>query len=363
MARHPSRSTPNGLLRVLIVLAAVAPAVAPAVSSACDICAVYIATEISQGRTGFRAGIAEQYTHFGTLQDGGTEVPNPAGERLDSSITQFLLGYQFTDRIGLQLNVPLISRTFRRLEEDGRITHGDETGIGDIALVANALAWSRVTDATVFRFSLLGGLKLPTGDADRLADELPAPRTAAGLGGAAQRLGSRVRFRPRHTPGGGSSGGGGGEKHHASGIHGHDLALGSGSVDGIVGGTIYWSSERFFFTAWTQYAIRSEGAFDYQYADDLTWEAGPGVHVLLDHRYTLSAQAVVFGETKGLDTQQGRRLNDTGITVLYAGPGLHFTWGTSVAADLVVDLPAIQNNTSLQIVPDYRLRGGIVVRF
>lgn len=358
MPRHPLRCTPNGLLRTLIVLLALAPAVA----NACDICAVYIATEVAEGRTGFRAGVAEQYTHFGTLQDGGTEVPNPAGERLDSAITQFLLGYQFTDRIGVQLNVPLISRTFRRLEEDGRVTHGDELGIGDIALLVDGLAWSRVTDESVFRFSLLGGLKLPSGDAEHLGDELQEPGTTSGLGGAAQRLGSRVRFRPRHTVGP-PSGGGGNEQHHESGIHGHDLALGSGSVDGIVGGAIYWSWRRFFMTAAMQYAVRTEGDFDYQFADDLTWEGGPGVHVLLDHRYTLSAQAVLSGETKGQDTQRDQRLNDTAITALYVGPGLHFTWGTSVAADLVVDLPAIQNNTSLQIVPDYRLRGGVVVRF
>lgn len=335
---------------------------APAAASACDICAVYIATEVAQGRTGFRAGIGQQYSHFGTLQDGGTEVPNPAGERMDSSITQFLLGYQFTDRIGAQLNLPLISRSYRRLESDGRITHGDETGIGDISLLADGLAWSRVTDESVFRFSLLAGLKLPTGNSDRLADELPAPGATASLGGAAQRLGSRVRFRPRHTTGGGSTGGGE-DEHHASGIHGHDLALGSGSVDGIVGGSIYWTWKRAFMTAAMQYAIRGEGSFDYQYANDLVFEGGPGVHLLLEHQYTLSAQAVLFAETKGKDTQQGRRLDDTATTQLYVGPGLHFTWGTSVAADVVVDLPAVQNNTALQIVPDFRLRGGVVVRF
>jgi hypothetical protein len=359
MPRHQSRSTPNGLLRALIVLFALAPAVA----NACDICAVYIATEVAEGKTGFRAGVAEQYTHFGTLQDGGTEAPNPFGERLDSAITQFLLGYQFTDRLGLQLNVPLIARTFRRLDE-GRVTHGDETGIGDIALIADFLAFSRVTDESVFRFSLLGGLKLPTGDPDHLADELNEGAAPGGLASAAQRLGSRVRFRPRHaTGGGGSTGGGDGEEHEESGIHGHDLALGSGSVDGIVGGSIYWSYHRFFVTTALQYAARTEGSFDYQFANDLTWDGGPGVHVLLDHRYTLSAQAVISGETKGQDTQKGERFDDTAITALYVGPGIHFTWGTSLAADLIADLPAVQNNTALQIVPDYRIRGGVVYRF
>ena len=34
---------------------------------ACDVCAVYTATEQGESRTGPRAGLALQYTHYGTL--------------------------------------------------------------------------------------------------------------------------------------------------------------------------------------------------------------------------------------------------------------------------------------------------------
>ena len=37
--------------------------------------------------TGFYTAIAEQFTHFGTLQFDDHEVANPTGQRLDSSIT------------------------------------------------------------------------------------------------------------------------------------------------------------------------------------------------------------------------------------------------------------------------------------
>ena len=84
---------------------------------------------------------------------------------------------------------------------------------------------------------------------------------------------------------------------------------------------------------------------------------------LLTHRYSLGLQAVLSGETKGKDTQRGERLADTGITALYVGPGLTFTWGTSLAADVAFDLPAVQDNTAVQIVPDYRVRGGLTWRF
>ena len=37
-------------------------------AGACDVCAIYVSTEMSESRTGFSLGVAEQFTHFGTLQ-------------------------------------------------------------------------------------------------------------------------------------------------------------------------------------------------------------------------------------------------------------------------------------------------------
>ena len=305
-------------------------------ASACDVCAVYTATELRERRTGFRIGASEQLSRFTTLQRGGDEVPNPAGERLTSSITQVWLGYNFTPRLGVQLNVPLISRTFRRVEGGHHLVDGDEGGVGDLVLVGQALPYSLVTERSVFRFSVLGGVKFPTGNSDRLAEELAEGHHHDG---------------PTHGA------------DLQSGIHGHDLALGSGSFDGLVGGQLFWSWQRLFATAAGQYAIRTEGDFEYQFADDVTWSAGPGVFALLTPTYTLGVQALTTGETKGNDRQAGVQASDTAITALYAGPGLTFTWGTSFAADVAADLPVLQHDTGLQIVPDFRLRGGASWRF
>src|ERR1700719_3537241 len=53
------------------------------------------------------AAIAEQFTHFGTVQIDGREVSNPTGQYEDSSITQLVAGYNFNSRFSLQLNIPL----------------------------------------------------------------------------------------------------------------------------------------------------------------------------------------------------------------------------------------------------------------
>lgn len=348
----PRRASARRLGAAALAAALAAPVCAPA----CDVCAVYVATELRDRRMGLRLGVAEQFTRFATLQDDGKEVPNPAGQFMNSSITQLLLGYNVTPRLGLQLNLPIIARTFRR-PEGGGIERGNETGFGDLSLLANVLAYSHTSERSVFQLTLLGGLKLPSGNPDRLAEELEEGHHHGGETAAGEAVASHTGGPEPAEPGPGGAG------EIESGIHGHDLALGSGSVDGIVGGQLFWSWQRLYLTAAGQYAIRTEGAFDYRYANDLSWQTGPGFFVLLTHDYSLGVQALFSGETKGKDSQAGETLDDTGITALYLGPVASFTWGPSLGAELMADLPLVVHNTALQIVPDFRVRGGVVWRF
>lgn len=307
---------------------------------ACDICAIYTATEQGEARTGFRFAVAEQYTHFGTERRDGTTITLPATEYADSAITQFVLGYGLTPRLNLQLSIPYVARSFRRIE--GHVIEtGSENGLGDLSLVGQAVAFSNISAQGIFRFSLLAGVKFPTGDTTRLAEEFQPT-----LGASVARGRTRGRILPL-----------------AGGLHGHDLTLGSGSFDGIVGGQIFWTWKRAFVSAAMQYAVRGTGDFAYHFANDLTWVGGPGLFVLLDHDYSLGLQAVLSGETKGTDQQQGVTADDTAITALYVGPGISFTWGTGLVADVAVDLPVLQHNTALQLVPDVRVRGGLTWRF
>ena len=56
-------------------------------------------------------------------------------------------------------------------------------------------------------------------------------------------------------------------------------------------------------------------------------------------------------------------MNDTALTALYVGPGIRFTWGTQLSAEVAADYPVIQHNTDFQTLPAFRLRGGFVWRF
>lgn len=319
--------------------------------SACDLCAIYTATQHRESRVGPWLGVAEQFTSYNTLQDNSREVPNPDGQYLNSSITQFFVGYTVLPKLGVQINVPLIFRSFRR-PENGHAVDGSENGIGDMVLLGNLELFSTVTESSVIRLVGLAGIKLPTGSPSALKEELSAGNSGGGYGTFAALGDPQLHHGGGHNPFG-----------TASGVHGHDLALGSGSTDAVLGTQLFASWDRLFVTGAVQYLARTTGSFNYTYANALFWNGGPGVFLLTTHGYTLSLQAVVSGESKGNDSLAGIKLNDTAITTLFLGPAVSFTWGTSLGLELAGDLPVIEHNSSLQIVPDYRIRGGATWRF
>lgn len=298
--------------------------------SACDLCAVYAANE-ARGDTGkgWFGGVAEQFTHFATLQEDGTEVPNDAHQWLDSSISQLFAGYNVTPRWGVQFNVPLIYRSFER-PEGFATDRGTESGLGDVLLLGHVQLLRRESVDGSFVWNALGGVKMPTGSSTRIAEELDE---------------TEVPGAPE------------------SGIHGHDLTLGSGSWDGVVGTSLFARWRLAIFRGALQYNLRTRGDYDYRFADDLTWSGGPGALLLLHDNYSLSLLANVSGEHKGTDDLNGETAADTGIDSVFVGPELAFTWQDRLSAELGVDVPVSIDNTALQLVPDYRLRAALTWHF
>ncbi len=297
---------------------------------ACDSCAIYSATMAhGESTIGWFAGAASQYTDFGTTQEDGHEVPNVADQYLASSITQALAGYNFTPRFSAQVNLPYIYRSFSRPE--GFLTDkGSVQGIGDASLIGRLLITQMDSPDNTFTWNLLAGIKLPTGSSSRLKEE----------------------FNESEVPGA-----------PESGIHGHDLALGSGSWDGIVGTSGYYRYQRVFATAAVQYALRTEGDYDYRYANALAWEGGIGTYLLLTDSHTLALELLASGDYKRTDTFQGEDADDTAINAVYLGPKLVGTWKANLAAELGVEIPVRIQNSAFQTVPDVRVRAGFTWRF
>jgi len=341
---------------LLLLLAATCPLTR---ALACDLCGCFTpqleartepeflsAGPMSSSRYYF--AVAEQFTHFGTLQLDGHEVANPTGQYLDSSITQLVVGRNFNSRFALQLNVPLIYRSFER-PEGFAIDKGTESGLGDISLLGKFLLFhhqagghaslkfddpknphfeSHDPDFTISAL-LLGGVKLPTGTTSRLKEE----------------------FNEVEVPGA-----------PPSGIHGHDLTLGTGSYDGIIGGQVALRYKSFFFQADTQFTVRGDGAHQYNFANDLSWSGGPGFYFVRNRETIVGVQLAVSGEHKDVDRFRGQPAEDTGITSVFLGPRLIASHG-KLSAEIAADLPVSIDNTALQAVPDYRVRGSFAIQF
>ena len=298
----------------ILAFAVLAAACAPA--RACDLCSIYSAQEAQGGGKGFFAGAAEQFTHFGTLQNNNQGEP-ANGEYIDSSVSQVFAGYNFNSRLGLQFNLPFIYRAY-----GSATANGSESGIGDASLVANVVLWRLGVGKFDFNWTALGGIKFPTGNSHWL-----------------------------------------GQPDFAPGIGGHDLALGSGSWDGLVGTGFSVRAGRWFLDGQMQYGIRTEGDFQHQYANDWTWSGGPGAYLVLNDNYTIALQAVVSGESKGMDTFAGVPDPDSAERIVYLGPEIVFTWSENLSAHIGADLPVSINETGEQLVPDYRIHAAVTWRF
>lgn len=293
-------------------------------AGACDLCGAGLPPHADGQSKGPYVALFEQFTHFGTLKDGSATVANEVDQRLDSSITQVVAGWRINQRIAVQISVPWISRSWRR-PEGFEIDQRHESGLGDIVIGAvTGPKRSEWTDGGGMLDALIG-LKLPTGNTNRLAEE----ENEVVVPGAPE-----------------------------SAVHGHDLTRGSGSWDLLLGLTGTATYGRWFTTAIVQYAIRGPGDHQYRFANDLLFAAALGAFVWQDDDDHLGVQLTASGEDKGKDTFAGQDAIDTATTALYLGPELTAVW-QRLHGIVGLDLPVHQHVSSLQIVPDWRLRAGV----
>src|SRR5438309_325097 len=342
-------------LRLFLLVSFVAVVAMP--SDACDLCGCYTPQlEAMSGMesqsskswwNGFYGAVGEQFTRFATVQIDGREVANPTGQYENSSITQLVTGYSINDRFALQLNIPLIYREFKR-PEGFAIDRGTESGLGDVSLLLKTVAFHYASAARRklefegknpvaivhepdFTISavLLTGLKFPTGDSSRIKEE----------------------FHEINVPGA-----------PESGIHGHDLTLGTGSYDGILGEQTSLRYKNVFVETNVQFTLRGDGAHQYHFANDVVWNGGPGYYFIRQRDMIIGAQFAASGEYKDVDRLRGKKAEDTGITSTFVGPRIGASRGRW-SAEIAAEFPVSIDNTALQVVPDYRLRGGISLHF
>ena len=251
----------------------------------------------------------------GVALDGFEEVHNTDVIQIPS----LGFAYGLTDRLELQVNIPLVSRTGiseGELEAPGEAeieVLGDSFGFGDITVAAQYHAFTQNHAPLDIAFRI--GLKVPTGQTDELEDD-------------------GTEFETEFQPG-------------------------SGSADVIVGTAIGKNYGPWAFNADAEYTIASEGAQDTDLGD--TIELGAAV----SYGWTFSnGRSLTFGgellfqdqqrETVGLDVDE-----NSGGTQLFIAPSLRYSFTKrfgvfgAVAFPITEDLNGIQNDT------DFRLTTGV----
>jgi hypothetical protein len=179
------------------------------------------------------------------------------GPSFDSFTTQLSASRRLGERWMIQLGVPYHDR---ELDDDSESGWGDATVTAAVNLFKNSSANASFIDA-------YAGVKMPTGDSDRLAEE----QESVHHGGAQHAMHRRARH--------------GAERHgevapkdqpmmHDAHAAGHHLALGSGSWDFLTGITMRHHLGAWRFRAEVQYVIRTEGDYDYRYGNELFARGG-----------------------------------------------------------------------------------------
>lgn len=313
-------------LRITGVLATLAAVSMPA----CDTCSVSTAFDARATRHhGLIVGVAEQLTRYGTIRDGDDDVGNPLDQRLDSSITNLVLGWQFDERWGVAAVVPYIDRQYRRAGHY-RVQTGNEDGLGDVAVVGHVAVLRRQQGVDAAIVTLHAGVELPTGDSGRLEEEAHA-----------------------HSHQG----------YPDSAVHGHDLALGSGSVDVLFGASAYVQHRRFVGIGDAQYALRTEGDHGYTYGDSIDWRLMPGWLLLMRDDAALGLHLVIAGEHRADDETDAGHGHEAGLDAVYLGPALSGSWSGRLHGDAALQLPVHQRTDGPQLVADWRVVAAIVATF
>ncbi len=313
-------------------------------SFALDFNAVYPRTPAQPNGTGFYAGLAAQGTYFNDTEVNGHPPRNPNRSLLPldrQSITTItsepFLGYNFCSHFGLQLDLPVIYRdsvvigpgsVLREFTERSTTDYG----MGDIRLLANIGLIQMNSPDYAIQWNFTAGIKFPTGDSSQLS------KTTT----------------------------------QTTGITSADLALGSGSYDGLAGTDLLLRRRNLFLTLESEYAVRSEGAFEYQFANDVSWSAGPGIYLLDKDDCSLSFQLLASGDWKDKDrsgTFEGQPLGakfdvpSTSETSVFLGPQLNFTWRDDITAQFGADVPVAIYTSGVQEVPTFRLYAAVTMRF
>ncbi len=305
---------------------------------ACDPCGLHNSVQVpglinTLRATGLRSGsftlgLQQQLSTFKVRGENDLRTTEADLELIKTlSVQQVSAGYNLSNSLSAQVNVPFIIRTYDTFQRFRQVKE-TEAGFGDISLNTTFAPYSSNDVGSRVFIAAIGGVKLPTGDTGslrRVASEDPST--------ADQR------------------------------IQGRGLTLGTGALDIPLGLVSYARVGRLVGFTSAQYTVRGEGAANYRFANDLIWNTAPGYLFLLGEDQSLSLSVVMSGEHKGDDRLNGDPLTKTSANNLYLGPEIFYSSSSSLSLQFAMDMPVTLDVGGAAVKPETRWRVAISMGF
>jgi len=303
-------------------------------SVACESHKISVASPSWSGGRSLAAGLDGQYSHYDRV---------PEGEEFDAFTAQVAGSYKIGHDWLVQFGVPYHDRM---LGED------EEAGWGDASLLVAFTAFEQASGDMQIAVDVYAGIKMPTGDSDRLAGESGSDHEEHHViqHNALHAVEIHAENAMLSAPENGV--------HHSAG---HHLALGSGSWDIPAGVVVRHKTDRWTLRAELQYVIRTKGDYDYQFGNELfarggffrSVDSGAGIwHLGL----SASAEQREANRTDGVETGSDK-------SAAYAGPALWFELNKRLQLMAAYDFPVAQRDMGLSGSADQRARAGVMWLF
>ncbi len=271
---------------------------------------------------GFTLGSTRlRVTRAATLKEGTESITDPQDQAVTTFEEDVNFVYGATRDLTLGVTQPIVERRLRFDDSAGERRTISADGPGDLTLVGAYRFYRRDIERGTTQFSLLGGLKLPSGATD--IEDSNLPRLTGGTG---------TRLPP-------------------------SLQLGSSSVDGIVGVAGFHNMDRLSFYADIQGKLNTEGAQNFQAGNILFYDLSMD-YVLLPQR-----NMFLILELNGVSTsrgeQSGSTVRDSGGQLLFISPGLQYLPIPPLILEVGIQIPIYRDLNGRQLAPDWSVVIGL----
>lgn len=321
-------------MKKLITILSILIAAIAAKTEACDFCILSQGISPLETLKGSGVRINERYTNMGSVYKGTEEKTNPGAkeEYWTTEITGF---YGITEDLMLLGVVPYKKTKLDghlHVHEDGDMEvhkdmKGEESGIGDVALLGRYTFFKTHTIDTTISFAGLLGVKFPTGKTNGKTDD-------------------GMEYLDSH------------------------LQLGSGSTDFLLGLSMSHAVQRSSISANLLAAITTDGkAGDtkHQFGNTLNYDITAKYRVHPAEFAPTSAQLFfslgLNGELREREKAAGVEDVNSGGHTIYLTPGVQVVAAPHWVFELSYQHPVYHNLYGTQLAEDYKVNGGVTYLF